>query len=64
MEEWAFSNYEKLVFIFGAGASKAEGAPASDELLVRSIKELRNNQRVFGDFRFPKRFLLRKRRQH
>lgn len=35
-----------IVFIFGAGASKAENAPSTEELLPRSLTELRNDGRI------------------
>jgi hypothetical protein len=35
-----------MVFIFGAGASKAEKAPTTDELLFRSLSEIRSDNRV------------------
>lgn len=48
MEGKVIKHEGNLVFIFGAGASKAEKerAPTSDELLVRSLKELRNSEPV------------------
>lgn len=51
-----FPQQEKLVFIFGAGASKAEGAPTSDELLVRSLRELRNSVPALNIMDFLKDF--------
>ena len=56
MEVKVFPQQGKLVFIFGAGASKAEGAPSSDQLLVRSLKQLRNNKPVLNILDFLKDF--------
>jgi hypothetical protein len=35
-----------MVFVFGAGASKAENAPTTDELLLKSLTEMRDDDRI------------------
>jgi len=45
-----------LVFIFGAGASKAEGAPTTNELLLESFRKLGTSQPVWHIKDFLKDF--------
>ena len=52
------SHRGNVVFVFGAGASKAEGAPTSDELLLKSLTALRENEKVRDVIDFLKDFFF------
>jgi hypothetical protein len=49
-------NRNGIVFIFGAGASKAENAPIASELLLKSLTELRNDGHINELKRFLREF--------
>lgn len=49
-------NRKGIVFIFGAGASKAENAPAAGELLFKSLTRLRNDGHINELRRFLREF--------